>query len=145
MRDIEVVIPTLGRDCFLYCMRAVNRVFGDVIIHLRCERGVPLGLTRNNGLYQCSSRFVAFIDDDVIVNGYWLNRCLSELEADPMLVGVQGRVPEGETLGCMVVRREAFLAGGGFPPLDSYVNERFKGRMRVLDDVVCYHYACCLS
>jgi glycosyltransferase involved in cell wall biosynthesis len=136
---IDVVIPTLNRDSLAYCTYAARSVFGDTEIYLQSERGVQLGEIRNIGLRKCHSELVACIDDDVIVNKAWLEKCLAALGSDSKLVMVQGVVPEGETLGCMIVRREPFMRGGGFPDLDSYVNQRFLGSYIVIRDAVCYH------
>jgi hypothetical protein len=138
---VDVVIPSLNRDSLAHCVHAVQSVFGDTRIYVQTERGIQLGEIRNVGLRKCHSELVAFIDDDVIINKPWLDKCLMVLNSEPNLVMVQGMVPEGETLGCMIVRRERFLQGGGFPDLDSYVNQRFLGSFRVIRDAVCYHYA----
>jgi len=139
--EFEVVVPTLDRASLPDCLDATHLVLGKPTIHVQRERGIQLGTIRNIGLKKCRGNLVVFIDDDVILNKAWLEKCLKALDEDSNLIMVQGVVPEGETCGCMIVRRKEFVAGGGFPELDSYVNRRFEGHYKVVRDAVCFHYA----
>jgi hypothetical protein len=135
---MDVVIPTLLRQSLPAAVETARMVIPDPNIILLTERGV-LGEIRNKGLAMCNSEFVVFIDDDVLVNSYWFRRCMETLQ-DPETIAVQGSVREGETLGCLIVKRREFLLAGGFPRMDCHVNNTLGNGMVVLPDAVCYHY-----
>jgi glycosyltransferase involved in cell wall biosynthesis len=116
----------------------VNETIPNPNVIIITERG-SIGELRNKGLMQCNSRFVCFVDDDIILNRAWFSKCMKRLEEADDVIAVAGRTKEGYTLGCMICKTAEFKEAGGFPKLDSYVSNRLGSRMAILEDAVCDH------
>lgn len=117
IKDISIVIPTLGRDilqqCFYYimlgsgwpgCLIVVNQgphekvegwlqclqSHGVKVKHIRSnQRGRSAGV--NRGLEKVETRFVAVTDDDCFVDANWLENMTKSLRQNPEAI-VTGRV-----------------------------------------------------
>jgi glycosyltransferase involved in cell wall biosynthesis len=137
----DVVVPTLMRRSLRDCVQGIYRVIPNANIILATETGIPLGTVRNLGLRRARSEFVAFIDDDVLVNKAWFNKCMTILQDHAELIGVEGSVPEGQTLGCMILRRERFIKAGGYPKLDAYADNVYRDQLFIFSSPTCYHYS----
>jgi glycosyltransferase involved in cell wall biosynthesis len=107
------------RDTLKRSMTAVERSIPVNKFIFITETGKPIGQLRNLGVSRATTDIVAVIDDDVIVNRLWFKECLSFLKNNDDVIAVIGNTHEGPTLGCMLCKRKEFLAGGGFPYLDS--------------------------
>lgn len=134
---MDVVIPTLLRDSLLQTLKSVQDTIPDATVILVTGKGV-IGDLRNKGLTRCSSEFTCFVDDDIILNKDWFDKCMNALK-DKSLIAVSGRTREGYTLGCTVCRTKAFQNAGGFPSLDNYLPEKLGVKYRVVEDAVCQH------
>lgn len=92
--DVVVVdnAPTTGgtRDCF-------DRVVGDdARFRYVCEPTAGLSKARNRGLAEAHAAHVAFTDDDVQVDPWWLHGIAAGLARDPGAGCVTGLVPPAE-------------------------------------------------
>ncbi|MER6119369.1 glycosyltransferase [Streptomyces sp. NPDC001743] len=168
----SVVIPTIGRRCLADCLQALAAASGPgpyevFLVDDRPAADGPLdtrgagpltdrlrllttggrgpAAARNAGLREVTTPWVVFLDDDVRVEADWGSRLADDLTAaDPMTVGVQGRltVPlpadreptdwERCTAGLqeaawatadMAYRTQALMTAGGF-------DERFRRAFR---------------
>jgi len=135
---LDVVIVTLLRPSLSYTLKSVNDTIPNPNVILVTDRG-SIGELRNKGLMQCNSRFVCFVDDDIVLNRNWFSKCMKRLEEDDNVIAVAGRTEVGYTLGCMICKTAEFKEAGGFPKLDSYVSNKLGSRMAILEDAVCDH------
>jgi len=63
-----------------------------VDMHYVLEERQGLSYARNRGIEESKGKIIAFLDDDCIVDPYWLSRLVNEFHADPELHGIGGRV-----------------------------------------------------
>jgi glycosyltransferase involved in cell wall biosynthesis len=56
------------------------------------ERRQGLGYARNAGIHQARGEVIAFTDDDIVVDKFWLRRILEQFESDSTLAFLAGRV-----------------------------------------------------
>src|SRR4051812_5638931 len=114
--EYDIVIPTIGRPSLDATLRSLetcaarpNRV---VIVDDRRDGSTPLGAgtpiapttvtwaggkgpanARNVGLAQCTSPWVVFLDDDVVVSSDWAADLEADLRnAEPRVAAIQGDV-----------------------------------------------------
>lgn len=121
MRAVDIVVPTIGRPSLAALLDALAAQSvapeGTVlVVDDRRDRSSPLpratagsGLdvrvvdgsaagpaaARNTGWRQARTRWVAFVDDDVVPDRHWWTALQDDLDAadrEPDVVGVQGRV-----------------------------------------------------
>jgi len=135
---LDVVIVTLLRGSLTYTLKSVNEAIPNPNVILVTERGV-IGELRNKGLMQCNSRYVCFVDDDILLNRVWFSKCMKRLEEDDSVIAVVGRTEESYTCGCMICKTKEFKQAGGFPKLDSYVFNKLGQRIVILEDAICDH------
>jgi histidinol-phosphate phosphatase family protein len=159
----DIVVPTLGRPSLGALLRSLADAEGPLperifLVDDRRECGAPLDVedlgdfgrrvavvpgaaagpaaARNRGLMRARSQWIAFLDDDVVVEAQWRRNLLADIAAcDARCAGTQGRVtvplPPGReptdwernvrgledarfiTADC-AYRREALRAAGGF-------------------------------
>jgi len=95
-QDVEVVVVDNApsnqetRDCF------VRLVGDDRRFRYVCEPGPGLSRARNRGLAEARARRVAFTDDDVQVDPWWIEGILAGFARDPQAGCVTGLVPPAE-------------------------------------------------
>ena len=133
-REIEyeiVVVDDRSRDT----SRAIALAAGARVVD---AHGEPLGALRNLGAKVASGEILAFVDADVVLEGYWLNVALDVFEDDRAAAAgapcrapvdatwvqrtydlMRHRVPRRRAVrwvpsGALAIRREAFAAVGGF-------------------------------
>ncbi len=93
--DIDVVVPTTGRDSLRPLLAALERwrpCFGElIVVHDRERRGPAAA--RNDGWRRSRAPWVAFLDDDVVPETHWPERLRTDLERlGPAVAASQGRV-----------------------------------------------------
>jgi GT2 family glycosyltransferase len=127
--------------------------------------GVGPGAARNRGWRQARTRWVAFLDDDVVVQPGWLDALVRAIASDSELVIVEGRVVSEEVdplyersitrdsggwgLTCNVAyRRDALTKVGGFDEafphahcedLDLWIRMDRQGPGTFVEDMVVEH------
>jgi glycosyltransferase involved in cell wall biosynthesis len=138
----DVIIVTLLRKTLPHVLKSVQKNIPNPKIILITDKGL-IGDLRNKGLYQATSEFVCFVDDDIIVTKEWFDKCVEVLKTDDSVVCVGGRTEEGYTLGCSVCKTETLKRLGGFPRLDSFVTRKVK--FLILNDLICEHLVSELS
>jgi histidinol-phosphate phosphatase family protein len=171
----SIVIPTIGRPCLDRCLGALAAARGPVpeqviivddrpgrpatplrwppsplAVRVVATGGAGPAAARNAGWRATASPWVAFLDDDVVVEPDWRQRLAADLAQQPDRIGgVQGRItvppPRGRqptdaeraTMGLagarwitadMAYRRAALVAAGGF-------DERFPRAFREDSDL----------
>jgi len=67
-----------------------------VITH---EENKGIAQARNTGIKHCTHELIASVDADCVLNPDWLETCLPYFE-DPLVVGVGGKLNEGEHRCC---------------------------------------------
>jgi hypothetical protein len=135
---LDVVIVTLLRETLVDTIKSVKAVIPNPNIILITDKGT-IGDLRNQGLRQCHSSLMCFVDDDIILNRTWYAKCMRALQEHPEVTAVCGKTPIHHTLGCMICRTEEFRSLGGFPKLDDRVMRKFGSKILTLDDAVCEH------
>jgi glycosyltransferase involved in cell wall biosynthesis len=68
----------------------------DPRVKLICKRQPGASRARNAGLLAAHGEVVAFVDDDVVVDGQWLRALVSRFNNGPSVSCVSGMVPAGE-------------------------------------------------
>ena len=128
---MDVVVVTLGkRPSLRTVIASAKQVLPDPHFIFITEKGI-IGDLRNKGLAQCTSDLVCFLDDDVLINKDWFQKCLRALE-NPNVYAVAGRVHESYTMGCTILKRTHYPKGA-FSPLDKISD------LVVLEDALCDH------
>lgn len=135
---IDVVIVTILRSSLKKSLKAINAVIPDPRIILITGFEGNMGDLRNKGLFQCTSKYTCFIDDDVIVNRTWFQKCMERLKMDDVIL-VAGYIPEGIPDGNMICKTQPFKDVGGFPRLESLMWKKLGNRIVGLPDAVCEH------
>jgi hypothetical protein len=137
---LDVVIVTLLRDSLRYTLKSVYSTIPNPHTILVTEKGL-VGELRNKGLQQCTSEFVCFVDDDVLLNTDWYDKCMRRLTQDLEVVLVAGRFRTGYTCGCIICRAKEFRELGGFPRLETTLGRKLGKKAVVLEDAICEHMA----
>ena len=132
------MIVTLGRETLTGTVRSIKAVIPDPNIVLITGKGT-IGDLRNEGLAKCNSTLMSFVDDDIILNKSWYQKCIQALEKYTEVIAVCGKAPYHHTLGCMICRTEEFKKVGGFPKLDDLVLEKLGPKIITLEDAICDH------
>jgi histidinol-phosphate phosphatase family protein len=96
--NVDIVVPTIGRDSLVTLLAALTPSFHGarprlIVVEDRARRGPAAA--RNAGWRQASAAWVAFVDDDVIPSPTWLRDLVADLEtasADPSIGAVCGVV-----------------------------------------------------
>ena len=65
-------------------------------VHYVCEPRKGLSNARNTAVANATGEYIAFTDDDVIVDKYWLQALAAEFRTDASIGCVTGLVPSGE-------------------------------------------------
>jgi GT2 family glycosyltransferase len=167
-RPAIVVVDNGSRDG---TPEAVHSHFAEVeVVRLDADRGAA---ARNAGVERLATPYVALLDDDSWWDPGALTRAAEVLDADPRLALVAARVlvgdeerldptceamantplPDGEVLGFVacgaVLRRDAFLAAGGFDARYGIGGEEMRlaidlaaagWRLRYVPEVVAHHH-----
>lgn len=89
-----VVVDNAGRTSETSDM--VRNEFNDPRVTLIAEPVPGLSRARNAGLREARGDIVAFTDDDVVVDAYWLREIAAGFERAPGTACVTGLVPAGE-------------------------------------------------
>ena len=135
---MDVVIVTLMRATLGNTIKSVKAVIPNPNIILVTGKGA-IGDLRNQGLLQCRSDLMCFVDDDIVLNASWYAKCLQALQAHPEIIAVGGKTPIHHTLGCMICRTKEFQRSGGFPKLDDHVLRKLGSKILILEDALCEH------
>ena len=135
---MDVVIVTLMRQTLGDTIKSVKTVIPNPNIILITGKGA-IGDLRNKGLRQCRSSLTCFVDDDIILNTDWFAKCMQALQTHPEIIGVGGKTPIHDTLGCMIFRTKEFKRAKGFPKLDDHVLQKFGSKILILKDAICEH------
>jgi hypothetical protein len=93
--DIDIVVPTIGRPTLDVLLDSLRQQGVDtervIVVHDRDGRGPAA--TRNAGWRVSSARWIAFLDDDVVVEPGWFDRLRSDVaRCDPSTAATQGRI-----------------------------------------------------
>lgn len=132
---MDVVIVTLLRSSLRYTLKSVYETIPDPHVILVTGKGV-IGDLRNKGLMQCSSRLVCFVDDDVILNREWYDKCMKRLMQNDGVIGVAGRLRDSSTCGCMILKTKEFKEAGGWPRWDALIGKKL-GKQLIQIDAIC--------
>jgi len=138
---MDVVIVTLMRKTLKYAIYAAKRSIHEPRFIFVKGKGF-IGDLRNEGLEKAQTKYVCFIDDDIIVPKNWFNECVNTLEQNNNIVCVLGNTEKGYTFGAMVCKTEMLKSIGGFTKADSYLLERINqhGMKYVIrEDIICKH------
>jgi hypothetical protein len=145
MTFMDVVCVTASRKSLTEALQSALNVIPDANIILVTDKSrndLTLGMLRNRGLAKVHSEFVCFLDDDIILNTDWYNKCMKRLE-DKSVIAVAGKGSTsgivGDTLGCMVCKTKQFKAVRGFPKLDSYLENKIGKQFVIVQDAICEH------
>jgi hypothetical protein len=142
---VDVVIVTLNRPSLKNAVDSVKKAVPNSHIILVTRKGV-IGELRNEGLRQCQSTLSCFVDDDLIVNRDWFQKCKKYLEENPSVIAAFGKVQNSSTEGAMVCKTAEFRKAGGYPKLDNYVWNTLGHSIVLVDNaVVSYSYANCFA
>jgi glycosyltransferase involved in cell wall biosynthesis len=134
---MDVVIITLCRKSLARAIQSAYKVIPETNIILVTDKirsDLTLGMLRNRGLAKARSEYTCFLDDDIILNKDWYDKCMKALQNESTIV-VAGR----DSLGNTICKTEQFKEVGGFPKLDCYLEEKLGDRFVVLSDAVCEH------
>jgi histidinol-phosphate phosphatase family protein len=112
LSDFDIVVPTSGRPSLSGLLRSlagIERLECRIIVvddradpdgielppgieYVRGRSGGPAS-ARNVGWRRSTAEWIVFLDDDVLVDGDWIDRLATDLEvAEPWIAGVQGRI-----------------------------------------------------
>jgi glycosyltransferase involved in cell wall biosynthesis len=126
------------RETLSNTIKSVKAVIPNPTLILITGKGA-IGDLRNQGLIKCTSDFMCFVDDDIILNPEWYAKCMQTLKANPDAIAVCGHTPFHHTLGCMICRTKELIKCGGFPPLDDHILEKLDPKILTVTDAVCEH------
>jgi glycosyltransferase involved in cell wall biosynthesis len=137
---MDVVVVTLMRDSLPYALQSARSCIPNPNFIFITEKGI-VGELRNKGLRQCTSEYVCFMDDDVLLNKDWYEKCMRYLMQHPEAVTVGGRFKTGYTCGCIICRAKEFIKLGGFPRLETTLGQKLGKRAATVEDAICEHIA----
>jgi glycosyltransferase involved in cell wall biosynthesis len=134
---MDVIIVTLRRKSLAKTIQSAYKVIPEANITLLTEKIRPdltLGMLRNKGLAKARSEYTCFLDDDIVLSKDWYDKCMKALQNESTIV-----VAGGETLGCIICKTKQFKEVGGFPKMDSYLEDKLGDRFVKLSDAICEH------
>jgi glycosyltransferase involved in cell wall biosynthesis len=143
MGVMDVVIITLRRKSLARTIQSAYEVIPEANIILVTDKmrsDLTLGMLRNKGLAKACSEYTCFLDDDIVVNKNWYDKSMKRLQNESTIV-VAGRTSTIDTLGCMICKTKQFKEVGGFPKLDSFLDDKLGDRFVVVSDAICEHQA----
>lgn len=134
----DVVVVTLRRKTLNACLKAIGDSIPNPKIILVEGKG-QIGDLRNRGLNQVKSPIFAFVDDDVIINKTWFERCSEKLRT-PNVAMVCGTYYPFGGLGCCLCKTDV-LKKIRVPRLDTQLEKRLEESGFVVShvNVCCEH------
>jgi glycosyltransferase involved in cell wall biosynthesis len=134
---MDVVIVTLCRKSLTKAIQSAYEVIPEaniILITDKIRKDLTLGMLRNKGLAKARSEYTCFLDDDIVLSKDWYDKCMKALQNESTIV-----VAGGDTLGCIICKTKQFKEVGGFPKMDSYLEDKLGDRFVILSDAICEH------
>jgi glycosyltransferase involved in cell wall biosynthesis len=134
---MDVVVVTLCRESLAKAIQSAYEVIPEaniILITDKIRKDLTLGMLRNKGLAKARSEYTCFLDDDIVLSKDWYDKCMKALQNESTIV-----VAGGETLGCVICKTKQFKEVGGFPKMDSYLEDKLGDRLVKLSDAICEH------
>ena len=137
MNVMDVVVVTLCRESLAKAIQSAHEVIPEaniILITDKIRADLTLGMLRNKGLAMARSEYTCFLDDDIVLSKDWYDKCMKALQNKSTIV-----VAGGDTLGCIICKTKQFKEVGGFPKMDSFLEDKLGDRFVILSDAICEH------